>query len=113
MVTASSPCAAKSRSAASISRSRNSPTALLVNTRGKPHLSAPNWGLPVSIAYVINLQRKTLRLPPQRQPEDFPMDGSQVTSPYLTGNFAPVRSEDDFELEVTGEIPQGMAGAFY
>jgi carotenoid cleavage dioxygenase-like enzyme len=41
------------------------------------------------------------------------MDGSQVSSPYLTGNFAPVRSEDDFELEVTGEIPAGLAGAFY
>ena len=23
------------------------------------------------------------------------------TNPYLAGNFAPVRSEDDFELEVT------------
>src|SRR5580704_16170482 len=41
------------------------------------------------------------------------MDGSQVISPYLAGNFAPVRSEDDFELEVTGEIPAGLAGAFY
>ena len=33
-----------------------------------------------------------------------------VTSPYLSGNFAPVRSEDDFELEVTGRDsvrPQG------
>ena len=41
------------------------------------------------------------------------MDGSQVISPYLAGNFAPVRSEDDFELEVIGEIPAGLAGAFY
>ena len=41
------------------------------------------------------------------------MDGSQVTSPYLSGNFAPTRSEDDFELEVVGEIPAGLAGAFY
>ena len=41
------------------------------------------------------------------------MDGSQVISPYLAGNFAPVRSEDDFELAVTGEIPAGLAGAFY
>ena len=41
------------------------------------------------------------------------MDGSQVINPYLSGNFAPVRSEDDFELEVMGEIPAGLAGAFY
>jgi carotenoid cleavage dioxygenase len=41
------------------------------------------------------------------------MDGSQVINPYLAGNFAPVRSEDDFALEVTGEIPKGLAGAFY
>jgi carotenoid cleavage dioxygenase len=41
------------------------------------------------------------------------MDGSQVTSPYLSGNFAPMRSEDDFELEVVGEIPAGLAGVFY
>src|SRR5579864_2377072 len=41
------------------------------------------------------------------------MDGSQVINPYLAGNFAPVRSEDDFELEVSGEIPAGLRGAFY
>jgi carotenoid cleavage dioxygenase len=41
------------------------------------------------------------------------MDGSQVINPYLAGNFAPVRSEDDFELEVRGEIPAGLAGVFY
>jgi carotenoid cleavage dioxygenase len=41
------------------------------------------------------------------------MDGSQVINPYLAGNFAPVRTEDDFELEVVGEIPAGLAGAFY
>src|SRR5690348_7423314 len=41
------------------------------------------------------------------------MDGSTVISPYLTGNFGPVRSEDDFELRVEGEIPAGLAGAFY
>ena len=41
------------------------------------------------------------------------MDGSQVTSPYLSGNFAPMRSEDDFELEVVGSIPKEIAGAFY
>lgn len=41
------------------------------------------------------------------------MDGSQAANPYLAGNFAPVRSEDDFDLEVTGEIPRGLRGAFY
>jgi carotenoid cleavage dioxygenase len=41
------------------------------------------------------------------------MDGSQVISPYLSGNFAPVRSEDDFELKVEGEIPAALAGTFY
>jgi carotenoid cleavage dioxygenase len=41
------------------------------------------------------------------------MDGSQPINPYLTGNFAPVRSEDDFALAVSGEIPAGLAGAFY
>ena len=41
------------------------------------------------------------------------MDGSQVINPYLAGNFAPVRSEDDYDLEVTGEIPAGLRGAFY
>jgi carotenoid cleavage dioxygenase-like enzyme len=41
------------------------------------------------------------------------MDGSQVSNPYLSGNFAPVASEDDFELEVVGEIPAAIRGAFY
>ena len=41
------------------------------------------------------------------------MDGSQVVNPYLAGNFAPMRSEDDFQLEVVGEIPAGLAGTFY
>ena len=36
-----------------------------------------------------------------------------ITNPYLAGNFAPVRSEDDFELEVTGQIPAELTGAFY
>jgi hypothetical protein len=34
-------------------------------------------------------------------------------NPYLTGNFAPVRTEDDFDLEVVGEIPEGLAGTLY
>lgn len=35
------------------------------------------------------------------------------SNPYLTGNFAPVRSEDDFDLEVVGEIPEGLEGTLY
>ena len=38
------------------------------------------------------------------------MDGSPSINPYLAGNFAPVRSEDDFELEVVGEFPADLAG---
>ena len=41
------------------------------------------------------------------------MDGSPRIDPYLSGNFAPVRSEDDLELSVVGEIPAGLSGAFY
>jgi carotenoid cleavage dioxygenase len=41
------------------------------------------------------------------------MDGDARINPYLAGNFAPVRSEDDFELEVTGEIPAALRGALF
>jgi carotenoid cleavage dioxygenase len=41
------------------------------------------------------------------------MDGSQPIDPYLSGNFAPVSDEADFDLAVTGELPKDMAGAFY
>ena len=41
------------------------------------------------------------------------MDGSVRINPYLEGNFAPVRSEDDFHLPVRGEIPAGLAGTLY
>ncbi len=41
------------------------------------------------------------------------MDASPSTNPYLAGNFAPVRSEDDFQLEVTGEFPSDLRGVFY
>jgi carotenoid cleavage dioxygenase-like enzyme len=41
------------------------------------------------------------------------MDGSVRINPYLDGNFAPVRSEDDFDLTVVGEIPAGLAGTLY
>jgi carotenoid cleavage dioxygenase-like enzyme len=35
-------------------------------------------------------------------------------NPYLSGNFAPIASEDDFaDLPVKGEIPKGLAGSYY
>jgi carotenoid cleavage dioxygenase len=33
--------------------------------------------------------------------------------PYLSGNFAPILSEDDFALTVRGEIPAFLSGVFY
>src|SRR5665213_714311 len=41
------------------------------------------------------------------------MDGSRPINPYLTGNFAPIAGEEDFDLDLIGEIPAGLAGAFY
>lgn len=46
------------------------------------------------------------------------MDGMVTASkkqsnPFLAGNFAPIRSEDDFTLTLTGEIPSGLAGVLY
>jgi carotenoid cleavage dioxygenase-like enzyme len=41
------------------------------------------------------------------------MDGDARINPYLTGNFAPVRTEDDFELTVKGELPEGLRGALF
>lgn len=41
------------------------------------------------------------------------MDGEVRVNPYLSGNFAPLRSEDDFDLVVKGEIPAGLRGALY
>ncbi len=34
-------------------------------------------------------------------------------NPFLNGAFAPVRSEDDYELAVTGELPAGLVGSLY
>src|SRR5262245_7273011 len=34
-------------------------------------------------------------------------------NPFLSGNHAPVRTEDDFELPVRGTIPAELEGAFY
>lgn len=41
------------------------------------------------------------------------MDGDVRINPYLSGNFAPIRSEDDFDLEVVGDIPAGLKGTLY
>jgi carotenoid cleavage dioxygenase len=41
------------------------------------------------------------------------MDGDARVNPYLAGNFAPIRSEDDFDLGVEGEIPSGLRGALF
>jgi carotenoid cleavage dioxygenase len=41
------------------------------------------------------------------------MDGNTRINPYLAGNFAPIRSEDDFDLPVKGEIPAGLRGALF
>lgn len=41
------------------------------------------------------------------------MDGDARINPYLAGNFAPVRSEDDFDLTVKGEIPRELRGALF
>jgi carotenoid cleavage dioxygenase len=41
------------------------------------------------------------------------MDGDVRINPYLAGPFAPIRSEDDFELAVTGEIPRELRGALF
>ena len=41
------------------------------------------------------------------------MDGEVRVNPYLAGNFAPVRSEDDFTLTVAGELPPDLTGVLY
>jgi carotenoid cleavage dioxygenase-like enzyme len=41
------------------------------------------------------------------------MDGDVRINPFLSGNFAPVRSEDDFALPVTGALPAGLKGTLY
>ncbi|WP_421736635.1 carotenoid oxygenase family protein [Caulobacter sp.] len=41
------------------------------------------------------------------------MDGEVRINPFLSGNFAPVRSEDDFELPVEGALPAGLSGTLY
>jgi len=41
------------------------------------------------------------------------MERLQSTDPYLSCNFAPIRSEDDHDLTIVGEIPRELAGVFY
>ncbi|HWU79965.1 MAG TPA: carotenoid oxygenase family protein, partial [Caulobacter sp.] len=41
------------------------------------------------------------------------MDGEARINPFLSGNFAPVRSEDDFDLVVEGALPAGLNGTLY
>jgi len=41
------------------------------------------------------------------------MDGDVRINPYLAGNFAPIRSEDDFNLPVKGELPAELRGALF
>lgn len=41
------------------------------------------------------------------------MSDTPTVHPHLSGVLAPVRSEDDFELEVVGRIPDALAGAYY
>lgn len=42
-----------------------------------------------------------------------PLIGTARTNPYLDGNFGPISTEDDFELEATGDIPAALTGALY
>jgi hypothetical protein len=39
------------------------------------------------------------------------MADTQLLHPHLSGNLAPIRSEDNFECLVRGKIPDGLAGA--
>jgi len=42
------------------------------------------------------------------------MNAPARINPFLTGNFAPVRSEDDFaDLTVKGEMPRELNGTLY
>jgi carotenoid cleavage dioxygenase len=41
------------------------------------------------------------------------MADTQLLHPHLSGNLAPIRSEDNFECLVRGRIPDGLAGAYY
>jgi carotenoid cleavage dioxygenase-like enzyme len=42
------------------------------------------------------------------------MNAPARINPYLSGNFAPVGSEDDFaDLKIVGEMPKALRGAFY
>lgn len=40
-------------------------------------------------------------------------DSQTTIHPHLSGNLAPIRSEDDFDCVVEGRIPDALAGAYY
>ena len=44
---------------------------------------------------------------------DGSIDDAARINPYLAGNFAPLAAEDDFQLEVAGEIPAELRGALF
>src|SRR5512143_2461986 len=105
MVTASGPRSANSRSAASQSRSRKSATSVSERTLGMGTRRIARKELRDDAFYSINLQSKLLGRTP--------MDENLRLNPYLAGNFAPVRSEDDFTVTVVGEMPPGLRGALF
>lgn len=41
------------------------------------------------------------------------MDGDAPMNPYLAGNFAPIHSEDDFDLTAEGDLPRELRGALF
>ena len=41
------------------------------------------------------------------------MADGQAINPHLSGNLAPIHSEDDFDLTVAGRIPDSLHGAYY
>lgn len=42
------------------------------------------------------------------------MNAPTRSNPYLSGNFAPIRSEDDFvDLPVEGAIPPELSGTYF
>jgi len=45
--------------------------------------------------------------------DGMPADTKTRTNPYLRGNFAPVRTEDDFTLTVEGTLPETLSGTLY
>src|SRR5882672_9937682 len=47
-------------------------------------------------------------------PANIPKNDNERRNRYLSGNFAPVRSEDDFpDLKITGTIPKELSGSYF